>query len=310
MDRLKGLMDSTTEYIRPKGGAEYGEALSYSREFSDDVESSINKQYVHREDEDADKIRLSTIGKLTARDILAGKFKINKASRDATVSEKLRLTFSIGDYIESWVSFTFKRIGYKIIEQQTELTWLGVKGHIDFIIEDEYGVRSIIEVKSANDYYYARVNKYGVHDDRGYLTQLSTYQQALNGMPAYWLFVNKNDSNLSLIKLDPYHVTTIERLERAKKIVEAYHACNSIDDIWTLTRPQPPSLEMYQGRVATHEDGSPRMYVPNNVLNPNLHYVTFEGRTTYGKPRTYVSDYYYPTNYRQNKRNILEDIKL
>jgi hypothetical protein len=283
----------------------------YADTFGNDVAHSIKRQYVFP-DKHNPVLRLSSLGKTAAFELVAKKIEAIPQSGKHTVSEQHRMLFSFGDYVESWLAFTFKRIGYTITESQTHVTWQGVGGHIDFLIHDEQGKPHLVECKSANDYYFTDVKKRGVGNERGYLTQLLCYHECMSekypDLQSHWVFINKNTSELCVIDLESIPAKTRqEALKRASSIVKAYNKVETLDDIYKFTQPPPPSIEKTRdGQLKYWDDGTPKMYAPHTVSHPEFCYICETRKTEYGKPRLYVFDYNYPEHLQKHKPDIVK----
>jgi hypothetical protein len=283
---------------------------TFADEMGQAVAHSIKRQYVFEETHNP-VLRLSSLGKTPAFELCAKKVGLLKQSGKHTVSEQHRLLFSIGDYVECWLRFTLKRLGYTILEEQTDVSWNGVGGHIDFLVSSPDGSIHLLECKSANDYYFTQVKK-GIGDERGYLTQLLTYDECMRekypDLQSHWVFVNKNTSELQVIDLESIpKAKRTATLKRAKSVVKAFEKCQTADDIYKYTQPPPPSIEQTRTGVLKYwEDGTPKMYVPCSIANPDLCYITESRKTDYGKARLYVLDYNYPEHLQKHKPNIIE----
>jgi hypothetical protein len=251
-------------------------------------------------------IRLSSLGKSHLFELVALKLGLIKEAvhGDKPCTEAQNLTFILGYFIEAWLENVFDRIGYKVLDKQIPVSWNGISGHADFIIQDEFGTNNLIECKSCNDYYFKLVRKFGVYDDRGYLTQLLTYQDCI-GLPAYWVFINKNDSSICVIPLDSIaDDVREEKYKRAVHMSEVYEKTNCERDLYANIPPIPPAVELAKGELALDSNGLPKLYAPSSVKYPHFSYKTFMGRTGYGKVREYVSDYLYPEKYVRFKPDI------
>jgi Holliday junction resolvase-like predicted endonuclease len=148
--------------------------------------------------------------------------------------EKLKLTFNIGHFLEEMVLLLLERSGYTILEQQTEVEWCGVVGHIDAIIGCPDGTERLIEIKSMNDRYYKQCASYGVDDERGYLTQLAAYSEALD-LDATWVCINKNSSDVMFIDLD--YTKGAARLDVVESYLEQLKHLECVDDLYRLPAP-------------------------------------------------------------------------
>lgn len=247
---------------------------------------SITRQYI-TDGTNGNFLRLSSIGKTPALDLAAIQFgHVERIPFTCTAQQKL--LFWTGDMFESWVYFQLCRMGYSV-SQQLEVNYYGVVGHIDFLCERD-GESFVLETKTANEFYFKQVKEYGVGDERGYLTQLGAYSEAL-GVPGYWLFMNKNTSELLVIPCDKEQYEP--RLKRVRFIVDGLKVLTDFDEAYTLFRPVPPSVEITRDRKPVLDnDKRPLLYVPSTVPNPSIHYVTESRKTKYGAARKYVLAYH------------------
>lgn len=247
---------------------------------------SFIRQYV-KDYQNGNILRASSIGKMPALDLAAIQFNvISPPSFKPTAQQKL--LFWTGDTFESWVYFQLCLMGYTV-QQQLEVNYYGIVGHIDFLCTRD-GESFVLETKTANDRYFDQVKKYGVGDERGYLTQLACYSEAL-GVPGYWLFMNKNTSELLVIPCNKEEYEP--RLKRVRFIVDGLKQLESFEEAYILFRPVPPSVEITRDRKPVLDnDNRPLLYVPSTVANPSLHYITEKRKTKYGAARYYVTAYH------------------
>jgi hypothetical protein len=309
---IQALQDANDKFVYPvKGTDSYREFNTFIDQFKYDVEHSLRRQFLNEEVHTP--LRLSSVGKTPAFELLAKKLDLLPMGSKRTVPEPLRLIFTLGDWYESYLLFTLKRIGYEIVSTQNEVSWRGIKGHIDAIVKDPDGETHLIEVKSANDWYHTSCLKRGYPlDDRGYLTQLLTYSAALD-IPhsrTHWIMWNKNTGTTSVFNLIdvPSEVAT-PRLIRAESIANAYHKCKTEEDLYSSVKPPPPKIEKTKdGRYVLDSEGKLKLYSPPEVSHPSFCYTLTMGRTKWGKAREYVLDYNYPDEFQQYKpRNITQD---
>jgi hypothetical protein len=309
---IDGLNANNDLFVYPVWGSpSYEDFTEFINDFSDEVKHSLKRQFLNEEEHTP--LRLSSVGKTPAFELLAKKLDLLPMGSKRTVPESLRLIFTLGDWYESYLLFTLKRMGYEIVSTQNEVTWNGINGHIDAIVKDPDGETRLIEVKSANDWYHTSCVKRGYPvDDRGYLTQLLTYSKALeiSRDHTHWIMWNKNTGQTNVLNLiDVPHEVAEPRLRRAASIAKAYHACEKPEDLYSTVKPPPPSIEKTkEGQPVLDEDGMIKMYSPPEVHHPDFCYVTKQGKTKWGKKRTYVVDYNYPDEFKQFKpRNIIQD---
>lgn len=248
-------------------------------------------------------LRLSNIGKVSLFEACAINLGIiPHQPRKSDIPSNTMFTFLQGDFVECWLRFLIRQAfkGCKLDEQQT-LNFGGVIGHCDFILTHE-GETVLIEAKSANTYYFDKVSKFGVSDERGYFSQLTAYQHCLGGIPAYWLFLHKDTSKIAIIPLDATKAN--DNLKKLLAKAEAFKQCTSEEILYRSIMPYPPSIEKTRnGEYVLDEDGNIKLYPNSIVKHPEYSYILTEGKTRYGKKRLYITDYNYPQEYQEFKPN-------
>jgi hypothetical protein len=264
----------------------------YAKEAGEGVTANLLRQYVSTE-RDNPVLRLSSLGKSSIVELLAKKFGLLPQGSDETVNEQQRSLFLVGDIFEHTVMFNLKRWGFKIISTQEDINWHGISGHSDAVVETPSGERCLLEFKTANEYYYKSVHK-SLGDERGYLTQLCCYSDALQ-LPAYWLFVNKNTSEIYVKPLVSIpEQQRVKALKRALGIVKAYDECTEYEDFPLFCNVPPPKIECYKDKTLKYwEDGSLKMYVPDHSFGgrPELFYKVNRVKNDYHVYRNYVTDF-------------------
>lgn len=313
MKQLLDLLKCSEAKVYPTDPDAYKQLSLDIINFTDDVKQSLNRQFLN-EEQTHPPLRLSSLGKTPAFELLAKKLGLIEQGSKHTVNEGLKLIFSLGDWFEAYLIFMLKRAGYTVHGQQTEVKWHGVTGHIDTLVDDVDGNTHLLEIKSANDWYSSDTFKRGYPlDDRGYLTQLLTYSECLN-IPreyAHWIMWNKNTGEMRVMNLSDVPTELAdERLSRGKKIVEAYQNCVTPRDLYSTVKPPPPAIEMDKNhKPVLDDDGQLKLYVPSVVSHPYFCYVIKEGKTKWGKKREYVTDYLYPDEFADFKPDIIRDAR-
>jgi hypothetical protein len=291
---------------------EYYKFQELIHDFSDDVTHSLSRQFLNEESHTP--IRLSSIGKTPAFEMLAKKLNLLPMGSKRTVPESLRLIFSLGDWFETYLLFTLERMGYEIKETQTLVECFGVTGHIDAVVIDPIDKKEhLLEIKSANEWYFSSCVRRGYPmDDRGYLTQLLTYSKSLN-IPhdrTHWIMWNKNTGDIEVMDLCnvPSDLAS-SRLRRAEAISRAYANCSELKDLYASVKPPPPRIEKTKdGKAVLDANGLLKLYPPPEVSHASFCYVLEQGKTKWGKARTYVKDYNYPEEFQSYKpKNIIQD---
>ena len=118
-----------------------------------------------------------------------------------------KFRFFYGDLLEMVVLFLAKQTGHTVEYEQAEVSLLGVKGHMDAIIDGW-----VVDVKTAAAHYfdkYAKGNQLRLDDPFGYLPQITAYLAAAGKKDycteknkAAFLFINKQNGQMYLDKYD------------------------------------------------------------------------------------------------------------
>lgn len=311
MKQLLDLLKCKEATVYPESTQDYVKYQLDIDDFADDVKHSLRRQFLC-EEQTHPPLRLSSLGKTPAFELLGKKLGLIEQGSKHTVNEGLKLIFSLGDWFETYLIFMLRRAGYSIISQQDEVKWNGVTGHIDVRVMGTDGIEHLLEIKSANDWYASDTFKRGYPlDDRGYLTQLLTYAECLE-IPrerSHWVMWNKNTGEIRVMDLSnvPEDVAS-ERLIRGKRIVDAYRNCETPADLYSTVKPPPPAIEMDKNHKPVLDDnGQLKLYVPSVVNHPDFCYKIVEGKTRWGKKRDYVIDYNYPDEFSAYKPDIFRD---
>jgi len=135
---------------------------------------------------------------------------------------KTYIKFLYGDVIEQLLLFLAKEAGHSVEQEQAEVEVLGIKGHIDAIID---GV--VVDVKSASPFGYKKFEDRTVTEDDpfGYVAQLSGYASVLTpGEGAAWLANDKVAGDICISPLSSIvikHHAPEERIEYLKKVIDS-----------------------------------------------------------------------------------------
>lgn len=111
---------------------------------------------------------------------------------------------------------------YGFENEQVTVDFHGCKGHVDFTMND-----NVVDIKTMSHSYYTSFVK-EPNDDRGYITQILCYREALGVSGAQILCVNKSTGHMSLVDVDAHEdivrdnqlISHQQLLDRAKQIVE------------------------------------------------------------------------------------------
>jgi len=155
-------------------------------------------------------LRMSNVGRPSRQ--LWYDIKSNDEQEDLAPSVMFR--FLYGHVVEELLLFFVDLAGHKVENQQDEVDVLGLKGHVDCIID---GV--VVDIKTASDYSFKKFKegKLSQDDPFGYLAQLSAYEHGFNKKGGGFLVANKSSGELCLYRPDELEVPNIEeRLEKVR----------------------------------------------------------------------------------------------
>lgn len=146
--------------------------------------------------------------------------KAGGASVKGGMPLKNYVKFLYGDLVEQMLLFLAKEAGHTVEQEQGEVEVLGVKGHIDAVID---GV--VVDVKSASPFGYKKFESNSIEQDDpfGYVAQLAGYANVLTpGKPAAWLANDKVGGDLCLSTLNTpiiKHYKPEERITHLKEVL-------------------------------------------------------------------------------------------
>jgi len=163
-------------------------------EFSQAVVEGFRRQILTEKSEKSN-LRLSQVGRCVRQ-----QWYSIKGFDGEPLNPRTRMTFLFGDIIEAVVVALAKTAGVNLFDQQKEVKVLGVKGHIDGIIMD--GKKAcLFECKSMSDAGFKSLERNGLEDDFGYLTQANLYMHALGLDVGYLVAVNKNTGHIAEVEI-------------------------------------------------------------------------------------------------------------
>jgi hypothetical protein len=145
----------------------------------------------------------------------------------------------------------------------------------------------IIDTKLTNSKYFNYLNKFGLDDDRGYLTQLALYGAAFGWCRCALMFGDRETGRVML--LEPHADDLEECYNRAMEVCQILHKCKRFNDIYKYIDPPPPVPEVYRGQHTGN------FILPYQMKG--LHefwYKVRHGTNKYGDSRLYVDSYAYP----------------
>ena len=155
-------------------------------------------------------LRMSNVGRPNRQ--LWYDIKSNKDQEE--LSPAVIFRFLYGHVVEELLLFFVDLAGHKVEHQQAEVNVLGLKGHVDCLIDDV-----VIDVKSASDYSFRKFKdgKLSQDDPFGYLAQLAAYEHGFGKSGGGFLVANKSSGEICLYRPDELEVPNIEsRLETVR----------------------------------------------------------------------------------------------
>ena len=146
-------------------------------------------------------------------------------TNDEIITCKIKYHFLTGHFWEASILSLMYQHGVDIHSLQQEVHFCNLPGHIDCI----YGDRRVVDIKTMSPYYFNSFVE-DPDDDRGYLTQIACYQEALGIKYASILCLNKLTGELRLVNIEKgveyakdNVACTIESLkDRAHQVIEVY----------------------------------------------------------------------------------------
>jgi len=191
--------------------------------------------------------------------------EINEPDSSSGFDGQTILKFQYGHLIEDYLLWLAEKAGHSVTHRQAEVSVLGVKGHIDAIIDGH-----LVDVKTASGYGFTKFESGSLGDDPfGYAIQLSSYYQALrDSVPispiCYFLVVNKENGSICLMKFLPHDILLEKYIDGLQK------------ELARMDNPKP--------QIKPVEDGKSG----NMKLDTKCRYCNFKFRCY---PETRVFDY-------------------
>jgi hypothetical protein len=163
-------------------------------------------------------LRLSNIGTPCRRQLY---YRINSPESSEPLPPEARIKFLFGDILEELLLWLATEAGHTVKGEQDEVTFHGVKGHRDAIIDGH-----LVDAKSASSYSF---NKFASHltpdgDAFGYIPQLQTYLRSSEEDPdlrdkdaASFLVIDKT---LGKITLDTHEKDSVDYERKVDELRE------------------------------------------------------------------------------------------
>jgi len=255
---------------------------SEAESYGHSAKESMLRQWV--KSYDSHTLRVSSLGSPAVLQALTV-FGYHEGARP----NRLRRIFSRGDVDEAELIALMNAHGLSVRNQQLEVDWNEVLGHIDGIVDESNIGSTVLDIKTTQPYKFDAWKKKGIDND-AYLTQIGVYQQATGTDNAAIVLSNKANSELFVQRftskeLEPY-------LTRALRVVEAIRSM-TYDDLFSGSVIQAPPVEQH---ICKRKEVDGVYTVPESMrYSPfrHVYYKLYTERDCYGKPKEYVEDYRY-----------------
>jgi hypothetical protein len=159
---------------------------------------------------------------------------------DEAITGRMLELLHRGNQWEAWALSMLEANGQKVEAEQQEVTYCGVSGHIDAVVD---GV--IVELKTMSSNYFRQFTR-KPNDDRGYITQLACYSHAM-GLPALWLCLDKGTHQVRSVPLYTVKEEAERSLARVQRIVPKLLAVNTLEDVFSSFSPPPGVTQIVKG---------------------------------------------------------------
>ena len=216
IDTLIQDIYSTLEQGVDTSRADITDALE---EFAQDVKSAVATTLSEGQRTGVKNLRLSQIGK-PDRQIWYGL----RGTEEETLDGQTKIKFAMGHLLESLLILLTKAAGHTVTEAQDEVMVEGVLGHQDCRIDGW-----LVDIKSASSYAFKKFKDgtLGDNDSFGYLPQISAYATRHGDKQAAFFAIDKNNSELALLKVHememidaPARVRELKKLETMDTVPE------------------------------------------------------------------------------------------
>ncbi len=230
---LRDFCNYMNDHIGGEGPIELPTDWDYGKA----IEGSLRRHY--EDDRQKDGLRISGMGKPAVLQALAklGYTEVEPRGR-------MRWIFHLGDIFELFIGVMLKHYGVEVIgdQMEDEATFVetrGVGGHYDYTIRDGDD-EVLVEVKTMSEN-YARQFRRNPDDERGYVTQLAMYWDALGRPPAIWLCLDKGKNEVFTV--EPSIGELEAALHRVDLVLPRLAEVKELDDILRVFKAPPPVPE-------------------------------------------------------------------
>lgn len=222
-----------------------------ANEYAEAVKQSFIRNYTTNDvcEKESPALRVSSLGKPTVLQALS----VLGYKETDTIEGKLNHIFHTGDLFEALAIAVAKGRCYHVADEQAEVEFEGVKGHIDFILNN-----TLVEVKTMSSQYHLKFSK-NPNDDRGYITQLAVYSHCL-GLSGNWLALNKGTHTVTSI--EPDEDVLQAALARVKRILPFLRNLDSFKDVIEKIPCPPPVYDKRSGLYVVPESMKWSVFAP------------------------------------------------
>jgi len=145
----------------------------------------------------------------------------------------------LGNLVEAFLMEQMELYKVPLDNVQQPCTFEGVSGICDFTVG-----QTVVDIKSMSPYYWKEFVE-APNDDRGYITQILCYQEALGMKSSAILALNKVNGELALVPIGrdtQVYVNYVEYfpediLERTRKVIDIYQNSESLEDVFVYLPP-------------------------------------------------------------------------
>jgi hypothetical protein len=208
----------------------------FRQRVSEGVATRLASQLRHYQDKGGQ--RLSKVGPMCPR---AYWYSVHRPNCAETPPPWALFKFQYGHVIEALAIAHAKEAGHEVAGEQDELTFLGVRGHRDCVIDG-----CTVDVKSCSSYQLEKFKKGTISeaDDFGYLDQLDAYVCGTSVEDPYCKVLDRG----YILAIDKTlgHLVLYEHKVRPERIEERIRSLTSI-----ANRDSPPTCE-----CGTRPDGA------------------------------------------------------
>ena len=192
----KKTIDTLVEDIYEKiNELSEGNALKISEstyeDFGKAMADALRHWAIPQNRDNKEKLRMSNIGKPERRlwyDLHS------ESDLQEKIPPHLHIKFLYGHLLEVLILFFVRLAGHTVTDEQKEISVLGIKGHMDCVIDGE-----VMDVKTTSGFAFKKFKEGTLAEDDafGYLSQLAGYEAAQKTENGGFLVMNKETGELA-----------------------------------------------------------------------------------------------------------------